>query len=86
MRISGFSSLFSAIAVLLCPATAVLKVLRSLGKARKSQKSSLISKEKVNKVSAQTSTLHDSFLFNELPGFWHLFVNHSFAFELLPGL
>ena len=50
MRISGFSSLFSAIAVLLYYPTNVLKLLRSLGKSMNSQESSLISKEKVNKV------------------------------------
>ena len=43
------ASLFSAIAVFLYPPTNVLKILRSLGKERKTQKSSLISKEKVNK-------------------------------------
>ena len=51
MRISGFSSLFSAIAVFLDPPKDVLKMLRSLRKERKTQKSSLIGKEKVNKES-----------------------------------
>ena len=49
VRLSGFSSLVSAIAVLLYPLTNVLKVLQSLVKSRESQKPSLISKEKVNK-------------------------------------
>ena len=44
-----FSSLFSANAVFLYPQTNVLKILRSLGKSKESQKSSLISKEMVNK-------------------------------------
>ena len=42
--------LFLAIAVFLYSPTNVLKVLRSLGKSRESQKSSLISEEKVNKT------------------------------------
>ena len=54
MRISGFSSLFSANAVFLYPPTNVLKVLRPLGKSRKRQKSSQLSKEKVNKEMKET--------------------------------
>ena len=50
VRFSGFSTLFSAIAMFLDPQTDLLKMLRSLRKARKCQKSSLISKEKVTKV------------------------------------
>ena len=50
MRISGFSSLFPVVAVFLYPPANVLKIPQSLGKERKTQKSSLISKEKVNKV------------------------------------
>ena len=42
VRISGFSSLFSAIAVFFALWQNVLKILRSLGKERKTQKSSLI--------------------------------------------
>ena len=43
------SSLFSAIAVILYPPTNFLKILRWLGKSRKRQQSSVISKDKVNK-------------------------------------
>ena len=51
MRTSRFSSLVLAIGVcFLCPQENVLKVLRLLGKSRTSQKSSLISEEKVNKI------------------------------------
>ena len=50
MRISGFSSHFSAIAVLLHPATNVLKIQQSLGKERKTQNSLLVNKGKVNKA------------------------------------
>ena len=49
VRISGLSSVFSAIAVLLYSPTNVLKTLRPLGKESKTQKSSLISKEEVSK-------------------------------------
>ena len=55
MRISGFSSLLSAIAVFLYPPTNVLKVLRSLGKGRKTQKSSPTRKEKVKKEGGQNT-------------------------------
>ena len=50
MRISGISSLFLAIAVFSAHLLHASKTLRSLRKERKTQKSSLISKEKVNKV------------------------------------
>ena len=53
VRISGSSSLFSAIAVFLRLPTNVLKALRLLRKSRKSQKSSLLSKETVNKGESQ---------------------------------
>ena len=43
MRIAGFSSLFWGTAVFPYPATNVLKILRSLGKQRKTQTSSLVS-------------------------------------------
>ena len=46
----GGSSLFSAIAVFLYPPTDVLKILRSLGKSRKSQTPPLTSKEELKKV------------------------------------
>ena len=49
-RIWGFSSLFPPIAVFSAHLSEVIKGLRSLRKKRKTQKSSLLSKEKVNKV------------------------------------
>ena len=49
LTFSGSSPLFSVIAMFLYPPTNVLKVLRSLGKSRGSQTSSLISEEKIHK-------------------------------------
>ena len=46
---SGFSSLFSAIAVFWYPPTHVLTMMRSLSKSRKDQRSSLISKERLTR-------------------------------------
>ena len=49
MRISGFSSLFLAIAVFSAHLSEGLKTLRSLRKERKNQKSSLIGKERLTR-------------------------------------
>ena len=63
MRISYFSSLFSAITVLLYPLTNVMKILRSLAIERTTQKSSLISEEKVSKevTNSMLNSLKTSF-------------------------
>ena len=50
VRISSVSSRFSATAVFLYPPTDVLKIVRALGNMKENQKSSLISKGKVNEA------------------------------------
>ena len=58
MRISGFFLLFPTIAVFSAHSLEGAKTLRSLGKGRKTQKSSPISKEKVDKVLTSQATTH----------------------------